>query len=200
MKVTLLAFASISSTVYAFSPSINTMIPSAMKQKSVTLHSSVEAEDNEMYDNEMMQSQVEYKPILRDPFGLYPSNALEQQEGRIVPLEPPITSQDKLVTDPLNLYGDGKYSQVSNNADRSMSLPFLKSPEIVDGSLPGDRGFDPFNFSSNQNALQWQRTAESKHARLAMLAAAGWISSIRIGNWLQCLITVESHANPSHLV
>jgi hypothetical protein len=123
-------------------------------------------------DNGMMQSvEVEYKPILRDPLGLYPSNALERQEGRIVPLEPPITSQDKLVADPLNLYDR---SQVSNNPDRSMSLPFLKRPDTLDGSLPGDRGFDPFNFSSNQNALQWQRTAEIKHARLAMLAAAGW--------------------------
>jgi hypothetical protein len=172
MKVTLLAFASISSKVYAFTPSTNAMIPS-MKQKPVALHSSVEA-DNEIYDNEMMQS-VEYKPILRDPLGLYPSNALERQEGRIVPLEPPITSQDKLVTDPLNLYREhGKYSEVSNNVDRSMSLPFLKRPETLDGTIPGDRGFDPFNFSSDQNALQWQRTAEIKHARIAMLAAAGW--------------------------
>jgi hypothetical protein len=164
MKITLLTFASISSTAYAFTPSMK----SSIMQKPV--HSSVEA-DNEIYDNEMMQS-VEYKPILRDPLGLYPSNALERQERRFVPLEPPITSQDKLVTDPLNIYG--KSSQVSNNPDRSMSLPFLKRPEALDGSLPGDRGFDPFNFSSDQDALQWQRTAEIKHGRLAMLAAAGW--------------------------
>jgi hypothetical protein len=45
---------------------------------------------------------------------------------------------------------------------------------MLDGSLPGDRGFDPFNFSSDAAALQWYRNAEVKHARLAMLAAAGW--------------------------
>ena len=137
----------------------------------VALRSTVEA-DNE---NMMQSVEVEYKPILRDPLGLYPSNAPERQEGRIVPLEPPITSQDTMVTDPLNLYA--KTSQaavVRTNPDRSMSLPFLKRPDTLDGSLPGDRGFDPFNFSSNENALQWQRTAEIKHARLAMLAAAGW--------------------------
>ena len=46
---------------------------------------------------------------------------------------------------------------------------------MLDGtSIPGDRGFDPFNFSSDASALQWYRTAEIKHARLAMLAAVGW--------------------------
>lgn len=45
---------------------------------------------------------------------------------------------------------------------------------MLDGTLPGDRGFDPFNFSSDQNALQWQCKAEIKHARLAMLASVGW--------------------------
>jgi hypothetical protein len=162
MKATLFALASISSTACAFAPSVKPLL-----QKSAVLQSSVEA------DNDMMQAvDVEFKPILRDPLGLYPSNAPERQEGRIVPIEPPITSyQDKTVTDPLNLYGQ---SFVSESADRSMSLPFLKRPTTLDGSLPGDRGFDPFNFSNDQNALQWQRTAEIKHARLAMLAAAGW--------------------------
>jgi hypothetical protein len=56
----------------------------------------------------------------------------------------------------------------------SASLPFLKRPAMLDGTLPGDRGFDPLNFASDANALQWYRTAEIKHARLAMLAAAGW--------------------------
>jgi hypothetical protein len=56
----------------------------------------------------------------------------------------------------------------------SASLPFVKRPTMLDGSLPGDRGFDPFNFSSSPSALQWYRNAELKHARLAMLAAVGW--------------------------
>ena len=45
---------------------------------------------------------------------------------------------------------------------------------MLDSSVPGDRGFDPFNFSSNEHSLQWYCNAEIKHARLAMLAAVGW--------------------------
>merc|ERR1719502_2266909 len=43
------------------------------------------------------------------------------------------------------------------------------APAVLDGSLPGDVGFD-----KNKNSLLWMREAEIKHARLAMLAAVGW--------------------------
>ena len=59
----------------------------------------------------------------------------------------------------------------------SSSLPFLQRPAFLDGTLPGDRGIDPFNVASNANALRWQRKAEIKHARLAMLATLGWASA-----------------------
>jgi len=58
--------------------------------------------------------------------------------------------------------------------EMSASLPFLKRPEFLDGSLAGDRGFDPFNFADSRNALLKYRNSELKHARLAMLAAVGW--------------------------
>jgi hypothetical protein len=44
----------------------------------------------------------------------------------------------------------------------------------LDGTLPGDVGFDPLGFASNPEQLMQFREAEIKHARLAMLAAAGW--------------------------
>ncbi len=44
----------------------------------------------------------------------------------------------------------------------------------LDGSLAGDVGFDPFGISKSKKTLYWMREAEVKHARLAMLAAAGW--------------------------
>uniref|UniRef100_A0A6T8B3J7 Chlorophyll a-b binding protein, chloroplastic n=1 Tax=Prymnesium polylepis TaxID=72548 RepID=A0A6T8B3J7_9EUKA len=67
-------------------------------------------------------------------------------------------------------------------------------PAYLDGSLAADVGFDPLGFglnglpnglpssfvNSNPTAWQqrsnimWMREAEIKHARLAMLAAAGW--------------------------
>ena len=111
------------------------------------------------------------KPIF-DPLGLYPENSPERIDGLIVPLESVTQDDKKVVWDPLRLYQDE--SQVSSKFDSSASLPFLARPALLDGTLPGDRGFDPFNFSSDVNSLQWQRRAEIKHARLAMLATVGW--------------------------
>ena len=107
---------------------------------------------------------------LFDPLGLYPEGAPERTEGLLQPLET-TTISDKTIKDPLGLYND---KSVIDESPMSASLPFLKRPIMLDGTLPGDRGFDPFNFSNDANALQWYRTAEIKHARLAMLAAVGW--------------------------
>eukprot|EP00523_Entomoneis_sp_CCMP467_P021527 CAMPEP_0168845330 /NCGR_PEP_ID=MMETSP0727-20121128/9216_1 /TAXON_ID=265536 /ORGANISM="Amphiprora sp., Strain CCMP467" /LENGTH=293 /DNA_ID=CAMNT_0008899039 /DNA_START=29 /DNA_END=913 /DNA_ORIENTATION=- len=115
------------------------------------------------------------KPLY-DPLGLYPKDATERKEGLLRPLEASSLSPEddqKIVVDPLNLYA-GSSDPVSENADMSASLPFLKRPPALDGTLAGDRGFDPFNFASDSDSLTWQRSAELKHARLAMLATVGW--------------------------
>lgn len=109
------------------------------------------------------------KPLY-DPLGLYAESAPERVEGRLQPLESSPLA-DKTVKDPLGLYKD---QTEIYDGPMSASLPFAKRPPMLDGTIPGDRGFDPFNFSSDANALQWYRTAEVKHARLAMLAAVGW--------------------------
>eukprot|EP00980_Cylindrotheca_fusiformis_P010391 scaffold2308_cov103-Cylindrotheca_fusiformis.AAC.10 len=111
------------------------------------------------------------KPIY-DPLGLYPKDSLERKAGLIKPLET-VPEPEKEVTDPLGIYGGDK-SQVSDAVEMSASVPFLPRPAHLDGSLPGDRGFDPFNFSSDVNALEWYRKSEQKHGRIAMLAAVGW--------------------------
>ena len=105
-----------------------------------------------------------------DPLGLYPENSPERTEGTLLPLESS-SADSKTIKDPLGLYRD---KSVVDDAPMSVSLPFLKRPVMLDGTLPGDRGFDPFNFAYDADALQWYRTAEVKHARLAMLAAVGW--------------------------
>lgn len=56
----------------------------------------------------------------------------------------------------------------------SAALPFMSRPAALDGSMVGDVGFDPLGFAKNQDDLVKYREAEIKHARLAMLAAAGW--------------------------
>ena len=111
------------------------------------------------------------KPIF-DPLGLYSANSPERLDGLIKPLESSTLSATKEIFDPLRLYSD--QSEVSGKVETSAALPFLPRPTLLDGSLPGDRGFDPFNFASDANSLQWQRKAELKHARLAMLATVGW--------------------------
>jgi hypothetical protein len=58
--------------------------------------------------------------------------------------------------------------------EMSQSLPFLKRPAALTGKLAGDVGFDPLGFAKDEAELMNLRQAEVKHARLAMLAAAGW--------------------------
>jgi len=56
----------------------------------------------------------------------------------------------------------------------STAIPFMKASSALDGSMAGDVGFDPFGFADSPENLNNYREAEIKHARLAMLAAAGW--------------------------
>lgn len=53
-------------------------------------------------------------------------------------------------------------------------LPKIKTMMVGDKTLAGDFGFDPLQIADSPDALAWQREAEIKHARLAMLAAFGW--------------------------
>ena len=61
----------------------------------------------------------------------------------------------------------------------------LVDPEWLDGSLPGDYGFDPLGLGKDPAFLKWYREAELIHGRWAMAAVVGifvgalrpWISS-----------------------
>ncbi len=67
------------------------------------------------------------------------------------------------------------YSEAPPEMLKSKSLPFLERPAALDGTYAGDVGFDPLNFSQgDEKQLMSMREAEIKHARVAMLAAAGW--------------------------
>lgn len=44
---------------------------------------------------------------------------------------------------------------------------------MLDGSLPGDFGFDPWGLGSDPESLRWNVQAELVHCRWAMLGAAG---------------------------
>jgi len=64
---------------------------------------------------------------------------------------------------------------VSLNAEMSKSLPFMIRPEKLDGSMPGDVGFDPMGLSEIQPDLNYAREAELKHGRICMLAITGMV-------------------------
>jgi len=82
---------------------------------------------------------------------------------------------------------------------KSKAVPFLDAPKALDGTLPGDKGFDPLGFTNNYldkdwsqqvvpdiwldaterkpiSTLEWMREAELKHARISMLAFLGYIA------------------------
>jgi len=62
---------------------------------------------------------------------------------------------------------------VAAAADRPMWIPGGVAPAHLNGTLPGDRGFDPIGLGSDPKALNWYRAAELVHGRWAMLGVAG---------------------------
>ncbi|KAL7460730.1 hypothetical protein ACHAXS_001174 [Conticribra weissflogii] len=59
--------------------------------------------------------------------------------------------------------------------EMSKSIPFLTVPEKLDGSMPGDMGFDPMGLSDIQTDLRYARWGELKNGRVAMLAVLGMV-------------------------
>jgi len=62
-----------------------------------------------------------------------------------------------------------------NMMAKSKSIPFLEAPPALDGTMAGDKGFDPMRLSEVV-PIQWAREAELKHARICMLAVVGWVA------------------------
>jgi len=67
----------------------------------------------------------------------------------------------------------------------SAAIPFLKKPAALDGSMAGDRGFDPLGFTTTITELggdmNYVREAELMHGRQAMLATVGFLFPAVIG-------------------
>lgn len=88
-----------------------------------------------------------------------------------------------------------KWNQMVVANERSASVPFLPRATALDGTAPGDYGFDPFFLSSIPKnfagflqppsweetpgipTIYWMREAELKNGRVAMLAVVGWIAT-----------------------
>merc|ERR1712167_130662 len=52
-------------------------------------------------------------------------------------------------------------------------LPGSLAPAHLDGTYPGDFGFDPLSLGKDPQTMKWYRQAELQHARWAMLAVFG---------------------------
>ncbi|XP_058215912.1 photosystem I chlorophyll a/b-binding protein 6, chloroplastic [Rhododendron vialii] len=74
--------------------------------------------------------------------------------------------------------------------DRPLWFPGTSPPEWLDGSLPGDFGFDPLGLGSDPDSLKWFAQAELMHSRWAMLAVAG----ILFPEWLETWGRIENYS------
>ncbi|PRW61250.1 light-harvesting of photosystem I [Chlorella sorokiniana] len=64
-------------------------------------------------------------------------------------------------------------STVAVRAQRDLWFPGAASPAYLDGSMAGDRGFDPMGLGANPKMMTWYRQAELQNGRWAMLGVAG---------------------------
>lgn len=104
----------------------------------------------------------------------------------------------------------------AHNADVEASLDYLSkllpkkevrkladlpghNPAVLDGSMPGDAGFDPLRLAETQTHLLVYREAEVKHGRLAMLAVAGWVLSELVPHGPDSLLQTTAGRAPSVL-
>jgi len=83
--------------------------------------------------------------------------------------------------------------------EKSAAIPFLKKPPALDGSMPGDVGFDPLGFSTTITELggdlRYVREAELMHGRQAMLATVGFVAPTLFGK-LPVAWTKDVSLNP----
>lgn len=65
-------------------------------------------------------------------------------------------------------------------SDRPLWMPGRPAPSYLDGSLPGDFGFDPLGLASDPEKLRWFKESELVHCRWSMLGVAGILVQVRI--------------------
>jgi len=66
-------------------------------------------------------------------------------------------------------------------AARPMWYPGASAPKHLDGSMPGDYGFDPLRLGVEPSTLKWYQEGELTNGRWAMAAVAGILFTDLIG-------------------
>merc|ERR1712066_818411 len=85
------------------------------------------------------------------------------------------------------------------STERPMWFPGAPAPAWLDGTLAGDRGFDPMGLGADPVALKWYRQSEIIHARWAMLGVAGIIAQELIRPdvfWYEAGLAQNAIGNP----
>eukprot|EP01025_Chloroclados_australasicus_P002560 TRINITY_DN1058_c0_g1_i10.p1 TRINITY_DN1058_c0_g1~~TRINITY_DN1058_c0_g1_i10.p1 ORF type:complete len:268 (+),score=42.23 TRINITY_DN1058_c0_g1_i10:102-806(+) len=79
-------------------------------------------------------------------------------------------------------------------------LPGADSPSWLDGSLPGDYGFDPLGLGEVESNLMRMREAEIINGRWAMLGAAGVLAveGLGFGNWYDAPTWAVTGGKPTY--
>mmetsp|Transcript_9504 Transcript_9504/g.14674 ORF Transcript_9504/g.14674 Transcript_9504/m.14674 type:complete len:358 (-) Transcript_9504:224-1297(-) len=86
----------------------------------------------------------------------------------------------EVTLDPREKIQPGRFDGISY----SVACPLLEKPANLDGSHAGDFGFDPLGLSQEFD-LYYMQECELRHARLAMLAVAGWpLSELVAPSWM----------------
>jgi len=85
--------------------------------------------------------------------------------------------------------------QAETGFKMSKSVPFLPVSPALEGYVGEEEGFDPMGVSLAID-IRWLREAELKHARVAMLATLGWITTdlgVRVPGPMFQVSTLQAH-------
>merc|ERR1719199_888197 len=66
-------------------------------------------------------------------------------------------------------------------AERKLWKPDSEPPAHLDGTMPGDYGFDPLGLGQDPERLKWYQGAELMNGRWAMMAVAGILFTSALG-------------------
>jgi Chlorophyll A-B binding protein len=120
--------------------------------------------------------------------------AVATMASSAVAFAPASSTNQAVSTTSANAMPKRLWNDMVDKNERSAAIPFLPRAKALDGTLPGDQGFDPFflssipkNFAgflqppsweetSGIDTLYWMRESELKHGRIAMMAVPGWIA------------------------
>jgi hypothetical protein len=116
------------------------------------------------------------------------ASGTDAKAGCLASSVPRSSARSSIGSSKVALKAEGSYKM-------SKSVPFLPVSPALDGYVGEEDGFDPMGFSLAID-IRWLREAELKHARVAMLATVGWITTdlgYRVpGDVFQCS-TIDAH-------